>query len=52
LNSSAVRRLLIRGLRALLAGIQKLEVASGEIPLFAQVLGHPRERSERRSDPT
>jgi hypothetical protein len=32
--------------------IQKLEVESGEIPLFAQALGHLRERSERRSDPT
>jgi hypothetical protein len=28
-------------LRAFLAGIQKLEVASGEIPLFAQALGCP-----------
>jgi hypothetical protein len=30
----------LRGLPALFAGIQKLEVASGELPLFAQVLGH------------
>ena len=39
----------LRGLRALFVGIQKLEVASGELPLFAQALGHAglHERSGR-----
>ncbi len=30
----------LRGLRALFVGIQKLEVTSGELPRFAQALGH------------
>jgi hypothetical protein len=45
----ARRGLLLRGLRALFAGVQKIEIASGEILLLPQAFGHsgPHERSGR-----
>ena len=41
--------LLLRGLRALFADVQKIEIASGEILFLPQALGHsgPHERAGR-----
>jgi hypothetical protein len=41
----------LRGLGALFAGIQELEEAGGEIPLFAQALGHAGRHERPGRDP-
>ena len=41
----------LRGRRALFVSIQKLEVTSGELPLFAQALGQAGLHERSRSDP-
>jgi len=42
----------LRGPRALFAGIQKVEIASGEILLFPQALGHARAHERPARDPS
>jgi hypothetical protein len=42
----------LRGLRALFAGIQKVEIASGEILLLLQVLGHAGAHERSGRDPS
>ena len=41
----------LHGLPALRVGVQKLEVTSGELPLFAQALGQAGLHERSRSDP-
>ena len=42
----------LRGLRALFAGIQKIEIASGEILLLPQSLGHAGAHERPGRDPS